>query len=261
MDSHLNGLHALITGASGGIGAATVKILANEGVNLTLHYRSQQENVENLAEELDVQTLVMGADLSNEVETRHLFEVAQRKIGRIDILVANAGIWPEESIPIQKMSLEQWNKTIAVDMTSVFLSCREFFLNLEHHPKNTASCILVGSTAAIFGEAGHVDYSAAKAGMTYGMVRSLKNEIVKLAKWGRVNAVCPGWTRTPMAAEALKDQNAVRKTLQTMPLQKIAEPEDVANMIVFLASDHLAGHISGQIITVAGGMEGRILFE
>ncbi len=261
MDSRLNGLHALITGASGGIGSATARALAKEGVNLTLQYKKNKESAEALAEELtDVKTLVMGAHLSDETLVRNLFNTAQEEIGRIDILIANAGVWDEPFVPIHKMSLAQWNKTVSNNLTSTFLSCQNFFQNLETHQMDHANLIIVGSTAAIFGEAGHVDYAATKAGIVYGMVRSLKNEIITLAKKGRVNAVCPGWTRTPMAAEALKDPEQMQHALQTTPLRKIAEPEDVASMITFLCSNNLAGHISGEIITVAGGMEGRVLF-
>jgi NAD(P)-dependent dehydrogenase (short-subunit alcohol dehydrogenase family) len=95
--------------------------------------------------------------------------------------------------------------------------------------------------------------------MAYGLTLSLKNEIVKVAPRGRVNCVCPGWTRTPMAEHGLRDAQAVARVQATMALRKIAEPQDVAAAIVFLASDRLAGHLSGTILPIAGGMEGRLL--
>jgi len=95
----------------------------------------------------------------------------------------------------------------------------------------------------------------------YGLTRSLKNEIVNIARLGRVNAVCPGWTVTPMTEKYLDDVEGVKQVLKTVPLRKIASSEDIASMIVVLTSDKLSGHISGQIVTVAGGMEGRALFE
>ncbi|MFQ5979476.1 MAG: SDR family NAD(P)-dependent oxidoreductase [Candidatus Heimdallarchaeota archaeon] len=261
MDSCLRGLHALITGASGGIGSTTARILAAEGTNLTLQYRTQRDRADLLATELeDVKTFVHGADLSDEGSTQQLFKSAEEELGRIDILVANAGVWRENAIPIHKMSIAEWNQTIANDLTSVFLSSREFFLNLKRNPKSYASLVIVGSTAAVFGEAGHLDYATAKAGIVYGMVITLKNEIITLAEHGRVNAVCPGWTRTSMAAGALSESHTLHKVLQTVPLQKIAEPEDIAHIVAFLCSDYLAGHITGEVITVAGGMEGRVLF-
>jgi 3-oxoacyl-[acyl-carrier protein] reductase len=157
------------------------------------------------------------------------------------------------------MTLAQWRETLEADLTSAFLTCRAFLRHLADVPRETASIVLVGSTAALFGEADHADYAAAKAGMVYGLTRSLKNEIVRLAPRGRVNCVCPGWTDTPMAAGHADDPEVVRRVTSTMALRKIAQPEDVARAVVFLTSDVSAGHISGAIIPVAGGMEGRLL--
>jgi 3-oxoacyl-[acyl-carrier protein] reductase len=125
----------------------------------------------------------------------------------------------------------------------------------------------VASTAAVFGEAGHTDYSAAKAAIAYGFTRSLKNEIVRLAPHtrdycgGRVNCVCPGWTVVPRLAAKLTDRKTIRKVVATMALPHLARPEDIANAVVFLSSDTLARHITGQILVIAGGMEGRQLWE
>jgi len=157
------------------------------------------------------------------------------------------------------MSLDQWRETIDADLTSVFFTCRAFLRHLAQEPRESAALVLVGSTAALFGEEGHADYSAAKAALTYGLTLSLKNEIVRLAPRGRVNCVCPGWTRTAMAEYAMSDPKAVRRAQSTMALRKVATPQDVASAIVFLASDRLAGHLSGTILPVAGGMEGRLL--
>jgi NAD(P)-dependent dehydrogenase (short-subunit alcohol dehydrogenase family) len=149
--------------------------------------------------------------------------------------------------------------TLRAVLDSAVLTCRAFLRHLAEMPRPAASIVLVGSTAALFGEAGHSDYAVAKAGLTYGLTLSLKNEIVRLAPHGRVNCVCPGWTRTPMAAAGLADPVAVTRAQATMALQKVAEPEDVAAAIVFLTSARLAGHLSGTILPVAGGMEGRLL--
>ena len=126
--------------------------------------------------------------------------------------------------------------------------------------------MLIGSTAAIFGEAGHADYAAAKSAMAFGLTRSLKNELARLAPHtrdycgGRINCVCPGWTIVPRNKEKLGDTKAIRKVASTMALPKIARPNDIASAVVFLASDALAGHITGQTQVIAGGMEGRILW-
>ena len=119
--------------------------------------------------------------------------------------------------------------------------------------------ILVGSTAGVFGEAWYSDYATSKAGM-HGLMMSLKNEITHIAPKGRVNIVNPGWTLTPMAEEALSDNDMVTRILQTIPMRKTATPQDISSAILFLASDVLAGHVSGQTINVSGGMEGRLLF-
>jgi 3-oxoacyl-[acyl-carrier protein] reductase len=111
----------------------------------------------------------------------------------------------------------------------------------------------------VFGEAGHADYASAKSAVVRGLLLSLKNEIVRIAPWARVNAVCPGWTVSPMTRTTLDDPSLVERATRTMPLRKVAQPEDIARQIVVLASDELSGHVTGQVVLVAGGMEGRIL--
>jgi 3-oxoacyl-[acyl-carrier protein] reductase len=159
------------------------------------------------------------------------------------------------------MTLQQWNDTLNTNLTSTFLCFREFFRGIEKNSLKAPSAVIIGSTAGIYGEANHADYAASKAALTYGFLASLKNEIVRIAPYGRINAVCPTWTLTPMAEDFLKDREAVIRALQTVPLRKFVRPEDVANLCLFLSSPHLAGHISGQSIPVAGGMEGRVLFR
>ncbi len=285
MDSHLSGQCVLVTGASGAIGQATVRVLAAEGVHVALHYHRHADAAETLVRELsrpeyrapDAVSFVrtpshtatppaggplaaaFGADLRDEPQVDRLFAEVTRAFGRIDAVVANAGIWTAAETPLQDMTLAQWRATLDADLTGVFLTCRGFLRHLAAAPRDSAALVLVGSTAALFGEAGHADYAAAKAGLTYGLTRSLKNEIVKLAPRGRVNCVCPGWVQSPMAAPALPDTTVLRRVCATIPLNKIATVEDVAHAIVFLLSDRLAGHLSGTILPVAGGMEGRLL--
>jgi 3-oxoacyl-[acyl-carrier protein] reductase len=119
----------------------------------------------------------------------------------------------------------------------------------------------------VFGEAGHADYAAAKSAMAFGLTRSLKNELARLAPHtrdycgGRINCVCPGWTVVPRSAAKLRDPKIIRQVTATMALSKIARPGDIASAVVFLSSDALAGHITGQTLVIAGGMEGRTLWQ
>lgn len=259
MDTDLSGKTVLITGASGGIGQATARAFAAEGARLALHYHSNAAAAEELAGEVSELSLPLQADLRDEGAVEALYAHAIQAFGRLDAVVVNAGIWINEAVPLHEMSLQQWSETLEADLTSAFLTCRAFLRHLAAEPRESASIVLVGSTAALFGEEGHADYSAAKAAMAYGLTRSLKNEIVRLAPRGRVNCVCPGWVMTPMAAEAMSDSAEVDRVTSTMALRKIATPEDVARAIVFLTSERLAGHLSGTLLPVAGGMEGRLL--
>ena len=256
----------LITGASGGIGSAIARLFAREGAKLVLHYWRNRVAVIGLHRELSsTKSLVIRANLSKEVETRKLFASAVEQFGQIDTLVVNAGAWEMRDVPLHLMSLDQWRATLENVLTSAFLCLREFCRIVAKQKYGNA--VLIGSTAAIFGEAYHADYAAAKAAMAYGLTRSLKNEIAHLAPrttnycGGRINCVCPGWAIVPRTAGKLADVKLIRKVTSTMALPKLARPEDTANAVVFLSSDQLAGHITGQTLVVAGGMEGRMVWD
>jgi len=185
--------------------------------------------------------------------------------GLIHIIVINHATFSTENANLWEMSLERWNRTLSINLTGSFLFAREFTRQLKNHVEKEKgydgkdiAIILVGSTAGKFGEAGQLDYATSKSGLMYGFMRSLKNEIVKLAPLARVNCVAPGWVRTPMAEEAVK-RGEHFKALQTMPLRKIATPEDCAAAILVLSSPVTSGHSTGAIFEVDGGMEGRAL--
>ncbi len=260
MDLGLAGQRILVTGASGGIGSATARLLAGEGARVILHYHQGREAAEALAAELGPGHPPLGADLRREDEAEALFEAALEAFGHLDGLVVNAGIWPPEDLPLHQLPLERWQNTLDADLTGAFLCCRAFLRHLAERPREAAGIVLIGSTAALFGEAGHADYAAAKAGLAYGLTRTLKNEIARLAPRGRVNCVCPGWVDTRMGASASADPEALARVTATMSLRKIARPEDVAAAVAFLLSDRQAGHLSGTVLPLAGGMEGRLLW-
>jgi 3-oxoacyl-[acyl-carrier protein] reductase len=261
MDTRLANRVVLVTGASGGIGGEVVRAFVREGARVVAHFGEHAERAQALAHELGGQCVPLGADLTLEAEVERLFAEIEAGMGPVDVLVANAGWWPPDDVPLHQMTLKQWNGTLAVNLTSVFLCLREFCRGIVKHQLSDPAAVLVGSTAAVFGEAGHADYAAAKAGLTYGLARTMKNEIARLAPRGRVNVVCPGWTVTPLTKDFASDPARVRRVLQTIPLRKIARAHDVAMAVLYLASGHLAGHVSGQVLTVSGGMEGRVLYQ
>jgi 3-oxoacyl-[acyl-carrier protein] reductase len=257
VDTGLSGKGVLVTGASGGIGAACARAFAAEGARVAVHYHRGGERAQAVAGELDGAPTI-GADLTDEHEVDRLFAEARAALGRIDVCAAVAGVWPQEDLPVWQLPLERWELTLRQNLTSAFLTARGFLREVERN--GHGSLVLVGSTAGLFGEAGHADYAAAKGALSSGLLLSLKNEIVRVAPSGRVNAVAPGWTESPMTRGHV-DPERVRLVSRTMALRKVAQPEDVARQVVVLASDELSGHVSGQVVVVAGGMEGRVVHE
>lgn len=253
MDSGLAGKVALVTGGAGGIGAAVCRAFAAEGCRVAVHYRTARAEAGALAAGLG--GIAVGADLRVEAEADALVPAVVRGLGRLDVAVAAAGVWPAEEVPVWEMPLERWEGTLASNLRATFLTARAF---LRHTAATrVGSLVLIGSTAGIFGEAGHADYAAAKAAMLHGLLLSLKNEAARLGV--RVNAVAPGWTLTPMIGAGGLEEAQLARITATMALKKIATPEDVAAAVVTLASDSLSGHVTGQVVMVAGGMEGRIV--
>jgi 3-oxoacyl-[acyl-carrier protein] reductase len=241
MDVGLAGKSVLVTGGSGGIGGACVRAFAAEGARVVAHYHRGRERAETLGAAAIVQ-----ADLTREDEVEQMFE----EVGPVEVCAAVAGVWPSEDVPVRELPLERWERTLRENLTATFLTARGFLR------RGGRTLVLVGSTAGVFGEAGHADYAAAKSAVVHGLLLSLKNEVVRDEPLARVNAVAPGWTESPMTRGHV-DPDHVRAISRTMALRKVAQPEDVAAQVVVLASDVLSGHVTGQIVTVAGGMEGR----
>lgn len=253
MESGLKGKGVLVTGASGGIGAACASAFAAEGARVVVHFHRGEERARALASELGGARIAQ-ADLTREEDVERLFDESRAALGSIDVCAAVAGVWPPADEPLWELSLERWNATLAQNLTATFLTARSFLREVAR--TGHGSLVLVGSTAGVFGEAGHADYAAAKAALQSGLLLSLKNEITRIAPLGRVNAVAPGWTVSPMT-RGLVDDETVERISRTMALRKVAQPEDVAAQVVVLASDRLSGHVTGQLVVVAGGMEGR----
>ncbi|KAF8588100.1 NAD(P)-binding protein [Ramaria rubella] len=260
MDLGLQSVHILVTGASGGIGLETVRLFLEQGANVTAQYNKTISTLTPLREKFPSLRIIQ-ADVNSEADVSRLFlETDAHQPAQI--LVLSHGLWPTSDIPLADMSLDQWNFTISTNLTSNFLLTRGYLNGLKglnEAQRSKASVVFVGSTAGKYGEAGHSDYASAKSAVMYGLTLTLKNEIVRIAPKGRVNCIAPGWVITPMAAEAMKDRAVVYRSLATTPLKKFASAQDIANQIVVLASPSVSGHVTGQVIMVEGGMEGRLL--
>jgi 3-oxoacyl-[acyl-carrier protein] reductase len=266
MDLGLKDRVVLITGASGGLGRALAEAFLAEGCLLALQGHRHLQELRTFAQThlCAERVLVLGADVTEPAQVETAVAATLERFGHLDVCIVNAGIWWEESSRLDEMTVERIRHTIAVDLMGAVWTVRAFLRALASAPppesRRGASATFIGSTAGRFGEKGHSDYSASKAAL-YGLVRSLKNEIVALDPYARVNMVEPGWTLTPMTRETLKSAKSLERIVGTMPLQQVARAEDIARAVLFLSSPLAARHISGEILTIAGGMEGRIQWE
>lgn len=255
-----------ISGASGGIGRALAQTFAAEGAFVALHGHRQWEALnEWLARQpWSDRALTVQADVTDAGEVDAALRTAMDRWGRVDVCVANAGIWPPGDVPLVELDEDRVREVVGVNLLGAVWTARAFLKTLARAgPREDgegAALLFTGSTAGRFGERGHADYAASKAGLV-GLMLTLKNEIVDIDPYARVNVVEPGWTMTEMARESVSSSDGVTGVVRTMPLRQLARPEDIARTVAFLASPLAARHISGQVVTVAGGMEGRVLWQ
>lgn len=251
MQISLDSKVALITGGSRGIGAATVRMFAQAGARVVFNYSSAKGQSEALARECGAENChAVQCDLSTPADAERLVAATVAKYGRLDILVANHGIWPAEDVAIDKMPDEQWRRTIAVNLDSVFGLVKHSVAQMKKQGGSPAGhIVLISSTSGQRGEAFHVDYSATK-GALISMVKGLSTELA--AHRIHVNAVAPGWVDTDMSKPALEDPATREKIFRGIPMGRVGTPEEIAGPILFLCTPH-AGFITGEIFNVNGG--------
>jgi 3-oxoacyl-[acyl-carrier protein] reductase len=244
----LQGKRALVTGGSRGIGAATARLLAEHGVNVAIGFRSRNADAEALVAELranhGVNAFAHSADIATRDGASSLVERAADELGGLDFFVGNAGIWPCDDVPLADMTDEQWRRTMAENVDSVFWTTRAAIRRMS----DGGRIVLVSSTAGQRGEAFHADYAASKGAMI-SFVKSLAPELGR--RGVTVNSVAPGWVDTEMCEQPFAGGGRDR-IAAAIPVGRIAAPRDIAGPIVFLCSD-LARHITGEILNVNGG--------
>ena len=239
---------ALITGGSRGIGAATVRMFVEAGAKVVFNYQAAQAQAEGLVRKLNVENCrAVQSDLSTTEAAVPLVSSVISAFGRLDILVVNHGIWPPEDAPIDRMTEEQWHRTIAVNLDSVFALVKYSVGQMKK--EGGGHIVLVSSTAGQRGEAFHCDYAATK-GALISMVKGLSTELARDRIY--VNCVAPGWVDTDMSATALADPATRGRIFDSIPLGRVGTPEEIAAPILFLCTPH-AGFITGEVFNVNGG--------
>jgi 3-oxoacyl-[acyl-carrier protein] reductase len=244
---------ALISGGSRGIGAATVRMFSKAGAKVVFSYRNAAADADSLVNECGADLChAVQASLNNAESGLALVEEAVRNFGRIDILVANHGVWPPDDVPIEKMTNEQWRSTLSINLDGVFGLVKHGVAQMKSQPRKngaTGHIVLISSTSGQRGEAFHADYSATK-GAVISLTKSLASELAPAGIY--VNCVAPGWVDTDMSAGALADPETGAAIRRTIPLRRAGKAEEIAAPVLFLCTEH-AAFITGEIFNVNGG--------
>jgi glucose 1-dehydrogenase len=253
----LVGQKALVTGANSGIGRAVALGLARAGADVVVNYVSNEPAAREVVETIEaegVKGLAIKADVSQEAEVEAMFKQAIGAFGTLDILVPNAGLQRDSSLV--EMTLAQWNTVIGINLTGQFLCIRAAvreFLRRGVRPEVSVAAgkiTCMSSVHEVIPWAGHVNYASSKGGI-HMMMKSLAQELAPHRI--RVNAIGPGAIRTPINTEAWSTPEAYASLMGLVPYKRIGEPEDIAQVAVFMASD-MADYINGVTLFVDGGM-------
>jgi len=246
----LAGKAALVTGGSRGIGAATVKLFAHAGADVVFSYCRNREaaaQVEQEARKHGTRIESMKADLGKMAEAKKLVDFARERLGRLDILVANAGIWNDKDAPIEAITEREWDEMMRINLKSVYAVIH--FAVPHMIAQHGGRIVALSSTAGQRGEAFHTHYGATK-GAVISLVKGLSTELARHNIL--VNCVAPGWVDTDMSASVLKTKAGLKSAVAPIPLKRVAKPEEIAGPILFAVSD-LATFITGEVINVNGG--------
>jgi 3-oxoacyl-[acyl-carrier protein] reductase len=246
----LAGKAALITGGSRGIGAATVRLFARAGADVVFNYTKSKDAATKLEGESrrhGTRVESIKADLSKMTDAKRLVEFARERLGRIDILVANAGVWNEQDAPIGQMTEKEWDDMMRINVKSVY---SVIHYTVPHMiAQKGGKIVAISSTAGQRGEAFHTHYGASK-GAIISLVKGLASELGPQNIL--VNCVAPGWVDTDMSASVLRTKNGLKGALVPIPVKRVGTAEEIAGPILFAASD-LATFITGEVINVNGG--------
>jgi 3-oxoacyl-[acyl-carrier protein] reductase len=249
----LTGKVALVTGGSRGIGAATVRMFTAAGAKVVFSYRKARVEAETLVKECGGETcLAVASNLDASLAAKTLVAETVKHFGRLDILVANHGVWPVEDMPIERMPDEQWRSTLAINLDAVFGLVKHAVAQMKQQERKGPAAghiVLISSTSGQRGEAFHCDYSASK-GALISMVKGLSTELASAGIY--VNSVAPGWVDTDMSREALEDPRSGEEIRRTIPLGRVGRPEEIAAPVLFLCTEY-ASFITGEVFNVNGG--------
>ena len=253
----LTGQTATVTGASSGIGAAIARAMGLAGANVLVNYSGHPEGAEKVVHEIrhgGANAIAFRADVSQEDQVQDMIRAAVDEFGSLDILVNNAGV--QDDAEFLDMTLAQWNRVMGINLTGAFLCAREAAREFIRHgfdPSRSGvagKIIFISSVHELIPWAGHVNYAASKGGLMMFM-KSLAQE---LGPWRiQVNSIAPGAIKTPINIQAWETPEAEAKLLELIPVKRVGVPEDIARMVVWLASEN-ASYLHGATIFVDGGM-------